>query len=108
MPLPHISAWEPSALRWSMNHSQRLEVGAQHRRGVGHVVGADQPEDAVAAEAGPAVAQAADHRRIQAGLGPDGAVGVGQHDEVVLGAMPDEHPGAGGVTGRSYGRRSPR
>ena len=69
MPLPHISACEPSALRWSMNHSQRSSASPSTAGGVGDVHRPDDAQDAVAAEAGPAVAEPADHRRVQPGSG---------------------------------------
>ena len=102
MPLPHISACEPSALRWSMNHSQRSRSLPQHRGRVGHVRAADHPEDAVAAEPRPPVAQPPHHRGVEPVLRPHRAVGIGQHHEVVLGAVPEEHPG--GVVHRSIVR----
>ena len=103
--MPHISACEPSALRWSMNHSQPVEVLPEHGGRVGHVRAADDAQDAVAAESRAAVAQPADQRGVEPVLRPDGAVGVGQDDEVVLRAVPEEHPGSGlWSRARSYGR----
>ena len=94
MPLPHISACEPSALRWSMNqvHASRRSPSTAGASGTSRA--ADDAQHAVAPEPGAAVAQPADQVRVEPGLRPDGAVGVGQDDEVVLRAVPEKHPGA--------------
>ena len=57
------------------------------------VAAAHHPEDAVTARPGPAIAEPRDHRRVQPVLRPHRAVGVGEHHEVVLGAVPEQHAG---------------
>ena len=51
MPLPHISACEPSALRWSMNHSHGVSASPSTAAASGTCTRADDAQHAVAAEA---------------------------------------------------------
>ena len=71
-----------------------LQVVPEHGGGVGDVRAADDAEDAVPTESRAAVAQPADQRGVQPVLRPDGAVGIGQDDEVVLRPVPEQHPGS--------------
>ena len=68
-------------------HEPRRRAGVDPGHGRGGRVRARDAQDPVGADAPPPVAQGA-HQRTAARVQVDRAVGVGEHDEVVLGAVP--------------------